>query len=76
MALLILGLLLYLACALWINASNMFRKIMHAESLIYEYKKNREEYLLWKKDVCKKESPKRGNLQAVAEASERMKRDG
>lgn len=37
-----------LACAAWISFSNAFRDICNAESLILEYRKNREKFLEWK----------------------------
>lgn len=47
---LVLGLLVYLAGCAWVEASNKWRSICKAESLIYEYRKNRNEYLKWKAD--------------------------
>ena len=41
----------YLTAAAWIKASNAWRRILKAESLIYEYKQNRDEYLKWKEVV-------------------------
>ena len=35
------------ACKAWISASNKFRDICKAESLIHEYRRNREEFLRW-----------------------------
>lgn len=35
------------ACKAWISASNKFRDICKAESLIHEYRRNREEFLSW-----------------------------
>ena len=32
---------------LWIDASNKWRNICKAESLIYEYRREREKYLAW-----------------------------
>lgn len=46
-----LGLIAYLGhwmAIAWIKASNAWRNILKAESLIYEYKQNRDEYLEWK----------------------------
>lgn len=48
LSLALIGGLCNLACALWIWASNKFRAICKAESLIFEYKKNRQEFLIWK----------------------------
>lgn len=44
-------LLLWLAEIAWIAASNRFRDICNAESLIFEYRREREEYLWWKEHV-------------------------
>ena len=41
--------LAYWVAKLWIKASNKWRRILQTESLIYEYKKNRDKYLEWKK---------------------------
>ena len=35
----------------WIAASNRFRDICKAESLIFEYRRERKEYLWWKEHV-------------------------
>lgn len=37
--------------ALWISVSEKWRNICKAESLIFEYRKNRSEYLWWKEHV-------------------------
>lgn len=37
----------YIACFVWIHASNRFRDICKAESLIHEYRRNREKFLEW-----------------------------
>lgn len=34
--------------SIWIDGSNKWRAICSTESLIHEYKKNREDYLRWK----------------------------
>lgn len=34
----------------WIAVSNKWRRICHAESLIFEYRKNRDRFLEWKKE--------------------------
>lgn len=44
----VLGLLLDFACVIWVKFSNKIRNICKAESLIFEYRKNRDEFLLWK----------------------------
>ena len=36
------------ACVTWIAVSEKFRDICQAESLIFEYRKNRQAFLLWK----------------------------
>lgn len=41
----------WLADIAWIAASNRFRDICKAESLIFEYRREREEYLWWKEHV-------------------------
>lgn len=41
----------WLADIAWIAASNRFRDICKAESLIFEYRKERKEYLWWKEHV-------------------------
>lgn len=43
--------LAYCMAIMWIKASNAWRGILKAESLIYEYKQNREKYLEWKEAV-------------------------
>ena len=48
LALGIIGLLLYFACAVWVAFSDRFRDICKAESLIREYRKNRTEFMAWK----------------------------
>ncbi len=47
LALLILGLFVYFAGTVWIKASNRFRVICKAESLIFEYLKYRDKVLEW-----------------------------
>lgn len=44
------GLLIWLLSVIWIEASNKWRAILRAESLIYEYKQNRSEFLEWKEN--------------------------
>lgn len=41
----------WLAEQIYIAASNRFRDICRAESLIHEYRRNRSEYLWWKEHV-------------------------
>ena len=41
------ALVLYAACMAWIHASNRFRDVCKAESLIHEYRRNREKFLKW-----------------------------
>ena len=48
-AVLLLALLVWLAGVAWIAASERWRDICKAESLIHEYRREREEYLQWKK---------------------------
>ena len=43
----ILALLVNIVCNLWIDASNQFRKICQAESMIFEYRKNRNDFMYW-----------------------------
>lgn len=49
-------LLLWLAEIAWIEVSDKFRDICKAESLIFEYRREREEFLWWKNhvkgDIC------------------------
>ena len=50
-ALLVLALIFFigwLVCVAWIAFSERFRGICKAESLIFEYRKNREKFLEWK----------------------------
>ncbi len=49
LALTILFAIGYALCCVWIAFSDNFRAICKAESLIYEYRKNREKFLEWKK---------------------------
>lgn len=44
----LVALLMELCCEAWIVASNKFRKVCRGESLIFEYHKNREEFLKWR----------------------------
>lgn len=45
----LLSLLCGLAAAVWAWASNKWRAVCKAESLIHEYRRERESYLAWKK---------------------------
>lgn len=44
----VLGLAVYAAALAWIAASNKWRDILRAESLIYEYRMNRKSYIEWR----------------------------
>lgn len=44
----VLAVLFKLMCEAWVVASNRFRAICKAESLILEYRKNRDEFLRWR----------------------------
>lgn len=45
----VIGLLGYIAGCIWAIASDRWRLICKAESLIFEYRKKRSEFLEWKK---------------------------
>lgn len=47
MMLFVVGMVGYLVALLWISACNKWRAICRAESLIFEYRKNREDFLRW-----------------------------
>lgn len=49
----VLGLAIYAAGWVWVAASDKWRDILRAESLIYEYRMNRDAYIEWKKNVNK-----------------------
>ena len=49
----VLGLAVYAAGLAWIAASNKWRDILRAESLIYEYRMNREAYIEWREKANK-----------------------
>ena len=49
----VLGLAVYAAGLAWVAASNKWRDILRAESLIYEYRMNREAYIEWRKNANK-----------------------
>lgn len=40
----------YLVACLWIATSNKWRRICQAESLIFEYRKNRKKFLEWRQE--------------------------
>lgn len=46
-ALALIAMAIYAACIAWICASNAFRDVCKAESLIHEYRRNREKFLQW-----------------------------
>lgn len=46
----IAGLMVWLAAQAWIAASNRWRDVLRGESLIYEYRQNRDEFLRWKEE--------------------------
>ena len=48
-----LGVIVWIAASIWISASNKWRNILKAESLIYEYRKNRKDYLFWREQIRK-----------------------
>lgn len=48
LALTILGGLTLIACELWIYVSERLRDICKAESMIFEYRKNRIDFMYWK----------------------------
>ena len=45
------GFAIWLVGEIWIAASNKWRGILRAESLIYEYRKNRDEFMRWKHEA-------------------------
>lgn len=49
----VLGLAIYFAGWAWVAASDKWRDILRAKSLIYEYRMNRDAYIKWKKNVNK-----------------------
>lgn len=51
LAAVVLGLAIYFAGLAWVSASNKWRDILRAESLIFEYRRERKEYLWWKEHV-------------------------
>lgn len=46
----VFGLALNVVANVWISFSNKFRRICKAESLIFEYRKNRDTFLRWKEE--------------------------
>ena len=44
----VLSILGWIVCEAWIAVSDRFRDICKAESLIFEYRKNRSEFMVWK----------------------------
>lgn len=48
------GLAALLVDNIWIAASNKWRRILRAESLIYEYRQNRDEFLMWKHELVER----------------------
>lgn len=46
----VLALIFTIAAELWIGASEKWRNICRAESLIHEYRKNREKFLQWREE--------------------------
>lgn len=49
----VLSLLIYAADWAWVAVSDKWRDILRAESLIYEYRMNRDAYIKWKKNANK-----------------------
>lgn len=47
---LVMGLFVGLVAEAWIWASDRWRDICRAESLIHEYRRERKEYLAWRKE--------------------------
>ena len=47
MMMFVVGMVGYLVALLWISACNKWRAICRAESLIFEYRKNRKDFLRW-----------------------------
>lgn len=52
----ILMILFWILCELWVHISNRFRSICKAESLIFEYRRNRDEFLEWLEERREKDS--------------------
>lgn len=49
----VLGLAVYAAGLAWVAASDKWRDILRAESLIYEYRMNRDAYIKWRRNANK-----------------------
>lgn len=49
----VLSLVIYAAGWAWVAASDKWRDILRAESLIYEYRMNREYYIEWRENANK-----------------------
>lgn len=49
----VLGLAIYFAGWAWVAASDKWRDILRAESLIYEYRMNRDAYIKWRRNANK-----------------------
>lgn len=49
----VLGLVIYAAGWAWVAASDKWRDILRAESLIYEYRMNRDAYIKWRRNANK-----------------------
>ena len=48
------GFAIWLVGKIWIAASNKWRRILRAESLIYEYRQNRDEFMMWKHELVER----------------------
>ena len=46
----VVGFVIFLTATLWISASNKWRAICRAESLVFEYKRNQQQFLKWKNE--------------------------
>lgn len=49
----VLSLVIYVAGWAWVTASDKWRDILRAESLIYEYRMNRDAYIKWRRNANK-----------------------
>jgi len=49
----VLSLVIYAAGWAWVAASDKWRDILRAESLIYEYRMNRDAYIKWRRNANK-----------------------
>lgn len=70
-ALLVLAILVWLMAMAWIGASNRWRGICKAESLIHEYRRERKQYLYWKRFVAEKTIPTQTNTVETTEEKEK-----